>query len=104
MSRLTLLLLAITTLFLTPAGVFVCGSVTAALVLPGDGHGLTVTCEGMVTAQMADTAVSSYLSTPFLAAAITAVMLAFCVRALALLKLSPFPSLKRKPLTPPPNA
>jgi hypothetical protein len=102
MSRLTLLLLAIATVFLTPAGVYVCGSVTPTLFLPGDGHGLIVPSDGAVNVQLVETAVSTYLSTPFLATADTAVFLTpililataplFCALQLT----------KRKPPTPPP--
>lgn len=99
MSRLLLLFLAIATLFLTPVGVFVCGSLapaehTAASPTPCDDPSLL---------KMAETAVTSYLATPFLVKNLTFHISLLMVTAVAL-STSFYPiSFKRKPPTPPPT-
>ncbi|GIK55164.1 MAG: hypothetical protein BroJett015_08270 [Chloroflexota bacterium] len=99
MSRLLLLFLAIATLFLTPVGVFVCGSLvtvkqTAASPTPCDNPSLL---------KMAETAVTSYLATPFLVKNLAFYIPLMLITVVALAA-SFYPiSFKRKPPTPPPT-
>ncbi|HRQ40569.1 MAG TPA: hypothetical protein PLD25_21860 [Chloroflexota bacterium] len=101
MRRLLLFFLVAATIFLTPVGVFVCGSLAQ---LPGDDPAFTTPCDNPSLLTMADTAVSSYLTAPFLANNLALLSPVVVVTAVATgCWFCPLP-LKRKPPTPPPNA
>lgn len=94
--------LAFSVLFFTPVGVYVCGSLTPALFLPETSPRFELLSDGTVVFHDTETAVTNYLSTPFVTLALTS-LLALIYRCLFRATLLPMNQVeKRKPPTPPP--